>query len=160
MQWRLKLCRQLCIKNHRLRSQEERREHQKHDVEFEDAQAVLPDPFALTWDDEDAEGVQRFLQLGMDTVGRALEWYSLTVAESVADRDHHFDRYASNNGISHGRRSAGNRLPNADQYGGKRARAHARAPPTDYPGARCVSYPFRHEPRPACLLARHGLRAA
>lgn len=44
----------------------------KHDVDFEDAEAVLLDPFALTWEDEDAEGEQRFLQLGMDAVGRVL----------------------------------------------------------------------------------------
>jgi uncharacterized protein len=44
----------------------------KHGVDFEDAQAVLVDPFALTWEDEDAAGEQRFLQLGMDAVGRVL----------------------------------------------------------------------------------------
>jgi uncharacterized protein len=27
----------------------------KHGVDFEDAQVVLLDPFALTWEDEDAE---------------------------------------------------------------------------------------------------------
>jgi uncharacterized protein len=44
----------------------------KHGVDFEDAQAALLDPFALTWEDEDAEDEQRFLQLGMDAVGRVL----------------------------------------------------------------------------------------
>ena len=44
----------------------------KHGVDFEDAQVVLLDPFALTWEDEDAEEEQRFLQLGIDAVGRAL----------------------------------------------------------------------------------------
>ncbi len=41
----------------------------KHGVDFEDAQAVLLDPFAFTWDAEDE---QRFLQLGTDAVGRIL----------------------------------------------------------------------------------------
>lgn len=44
----------------------------KHGVDFEDAQAVLLDPFALTWEDDDAEDEQRFLQLGLDAVGRIL----------------------------------------------------------------------------------------
>lgn len=44
----------------------------KHGVDFEDAQVVLLDPFALTWEDEDAEDEQRFLQLGVDAVGRVL----------------------------------------------------------------------------------------
>lgn len=44
----------------------------KHDVDFEDAEAVLLDPFALTWEDKDAEGEQRFLQLELDAVGRVL----------------------------------------------------------------------------------------
>ena len=33
---------------------------------------MLLEPFALVWDDEDAEDEQRFLQLGMDAVGRIL----------------------------------------------------------------------------------------
>ena len=33
---------------------------------------MLLDPFALTWKDEDAVDKQRFLQLGMDAVGRIL----------------------------------------------------------------------------------------
>lgn len=41
-------------------------------MDFEDAQAVLLDPFALTWEDDDAEDEQRFLQLGLDAVGRIL----------------------------------------------------------------------------------------
>ena len=44
----------------------------KHGIDFEDAHAVLLDPFALTWEDEDAEEEQRFFQLGMDAVGRVL----------------------------------------------------------------------------------------
>jgi uncharacterized protein len=44
----------------------------RHGVDFEDAQAMLLDPYALTWEDEDAEDEQRFLQLGMDAVGRVL----------------------------------------------------------------------------------------
>lgn len=46
--------------------------NKKHGVDFEDAQVVLLDPFALNWEDEDAEGEQRFLQLGMDAIGRVL----------------------------------------------------------------------------------------
>jgi uncharacterized protein len=44
----------------------------KHGVDFADAQVVLLDPFALTWEDEDAEDEQRFLQLGLDAIGRIL----------------------------------------------------------------------------------------
>ena len=44
-----------------------------HDgVAFEEAQYVLLDPFALTREDDDAEGEQRFVSLGMGGKGRIL----------------------------------------------------------------------------------------
>lgn len=44
-----------------------------HDgVAFEEAQHVLLDPFALTREDDDAEGEQRFVSLGMGGKGRIL----------------------------------------------------------------------------------------
>jgi uncharacterized DUF497 family protein len=39
----------------------------KHRVRFADAEQALRDPFAVTIDDPDAEGEQRFVTLGMDT---------------------------------------------------------------------------------------------
>ncbi len=46
----------------------------KHRVSFADADAeqALRAPFAVTIDDPDAEGEQRFVTLGMDTLGRVL----------------------------------------------------------------------------------------
>lgn len=41
-------------------------------VTFEEAQHVLFDPFALTREDDDAQGEQRFVTLGMDGKGRIL----------------------------------------------------------------------------------------
>lgn len=44
-----------------------------HDgVTFQEAQHVLVDPFALTREDHDAEGEQRFVTLGMGGKGRIL----------------------------------------------------------------------------------------
>ncbi len=43
-----------------------------HGVSFADAMSVLEDDFALTREDSDAEGEQRFVTLGMDTVGTLL----------------------------------------------------------------------------------------
>ncbi len=44
-----------------------------HDgVTFEEAQHVLLDPFALTCEDDDAQGEQRFVTLGMGGKGRIL----------------------------------------------------------------------------------------
>jgi hypothetical protein len=44
----------------------------KHRVSFADAEQALRDPFAVTIDDPDAEGEQRFVTLGMDALGRIL----------------------------------------------------------------------------------------
>lgn len=44
----------------------------RHGVSFEEAQSVLRDPFALTREDEDAIGEQRFLTLGMSDSGQIL----------------------------------------------------------------------------------------
>lgn len=41
-------------------------------VTFEEAQSVLFDPFALTREDDDAEGEQRFVSLGMGGKERIL----------------------------------------------------------------------------------------
>lgn len=44
----------------------------KHGVHFSDAEAVLFDPLALSMEDEDAEGEDRFIAMGQDAVGRIL----------------------------------------------------------------------------------------
>ena len=45
---------------------------QKHGVRFSDAEAVLYDPSALSFEDTDARGEQRFIVLGMDHLWRLL----------------------------------------------------------------------------------------
>ena len=42
----------------------------KHGVAFADAELVLFDPLALTAEDSDSEGEQRFLSVGSDAFGR------------------------------------------------------------------------------------------
>ena len=49
-----------------------RRNVADHGVTFEDAQAVLLDPHAMTREDDDATGEQRFVSLGMGANGRVL----------------------------------------------------------------------------------------
>ena len=44
----------------------------KHGVDFSDAVGVFGDEMALTKEDPDAEGEQRFITLGMDSLGRLL----------------------------------------------------------------------------------------
>ena len=44
----------------------------KHQVAFSDAEPVLTDPLALTTEDPDTEGEQRFLTVGSDAFGRIL----------------------------------------------------------------------------------------
>lgn len=44
----------------------------KHGVSFAHAEQALRDPMALTIEDPDAEGEQRFVTLGMDSLGRVL----------------------------------------------------------------------------------------
>lgn len=44
----------------------------KHGVRFADAEQALRDPSAVTADDPDVEGEQRFITLGMDVLGRLL----------------------------------------------------------------------------------------
>ncbi len=44
----------------------------KHQIAFADAELVLTDPLALTVEDPDAEGEQRFLTVGSDAYGRIL----------------------------------------------------------------------------------------
>jgi uncharacterized DUF497 family protein len=44
----------------------------KHDVRFSDAESVLFDPGALTKEDENTEGEQRFVSVGSDAMGRVL----------------------------------------------------------------------------------------
>jgi uncharacterized DUF497 family protein len=44
----------------------------KHDAEFADAVGVFEDPSAITIEDEQAEGEQRFLSMGMDLLGRII----------------------------------------------------------------------------------------
>jgi uncharacterized protein len=45
---------------------------QKHKVSFAHAEQSLRDPYAFTVEDPDAEGEQRFITLGMDSLGRLL----------------------------------------------------------------------------------------
>lgn len=45
---------------------------QKHKVSFAHAEQALRDPTAVTIEDPDAEGEQRFVTLGMDALGRVL----------------------------------------------------------------------------------------
>jgi uncharacterized DUF497 family protein len=44
----------------------------KHRVAFSDAEQALRDPNAMTIEDPDVEGEQRFITLGMDALGRIL----------------------------------------------------------------------------------------
>jgi uncharacterized protein len=44
----------------------------KHKVGFTDAEQALRDPLAVTIEDPDSEGEQRFVTLGMDALGRVL----------------------------------------------------------------------------------------
>ena len=44
----------------------------KHGVRFSDAEFVLFDPMALTREDTDAEGEERFISIGADSTGRLL----------------------------------------------------------------------------------------
>jgi len=44
----------------------------KHGVRFSDAESVLFDPMALTREDEDVEGEQRFVSIGTDATGTIL----------------------------------------------------------------------------------------
>lgn len=44
----------------------------KHGVHFSDAEAVLFDPLALSMNDSDAEGEDRYIAIGQDVVGRIL----------------------------------------------------------------------------------------
>lgn len=45
---------------------------EEHGVDFADAEGVLEDVRAITIEDNDAEGEQRFVTLGMDFLGRLL----------------------------------------------------------------------------------------
>lgn len=44
----------------------------KHKVSFAHAEQALRDVFAITIEDPDSEGEQRFITLGMDSLGRVL----------------------------------------------------------------------------------------
>ncbi|WAC06866.1 MAG: BrnT family toxin [Thermodesulfobacteriota bacterium] len=45
---------------------------QKHKIRFSDAESVLFDPLALTQEDKDADGEQRFISIGTDAFNRVL----------------------------------------------------------------------------------------
>jgi uncharacterized DUF497 family protein len=49
-----------------------RSNHKKHGVRFADAETVLCDPNALTREDMESEGEQRFVTVGIDALGRIL----------------------------------------------------------------------------------------
>ena len=65
----------------------------KHGVRFSDAEMVLFDPNALTREDIESEGEQRFVTVGMDSGGRILvytyrgEDIRLISARSVTKRE-------------------------------------------------------------------------
>jgi uncharacterized DUF497 family protein len=44
----------------------------KHGVRFSDAETVLFDPLALTLEDQDVDGEQRFVTVGSDAIGRII----------------------------------------------------------------------------------------
>jgi len=44
----------------------------KHGVEFADAVGVFDDPGAITIEDPDSQGEQRFLSIGLDVLGRLI----------------------------------------------------------------------------------------
>jgi len=44
----------------------------KHGVEFADAVGIFDDPGALTIEDPDSQGEQRFLSIGLDVLGRII----------------------------------------------------------------------------------------
>jgi uncharacterized protein len=44
----------------------------KHGVDFRDVMGVFDDPYALTREDPDAHGEQRFVSIGMDFLGRVV----------------------------------------------------------------------------------------
>ena len=44
----------------------------RHGVSFPDAEAVLFNPHGITREDDNAEGDQRFVTLGLDALGRVL----------------------------------------------------------------------------------------
>ena len=44
----------------------------KHGVSFADAEGVLEDPLAVTVEDPDAEGEQRFITIGLGSAGELL----------------------------------------------------------------------------------------
>jgi uncharacterized DUF497 family protein len=44
----------------------------QHGVDFADAVGVFEDPYALTREDPDAQGEQRFVSVGLDFLGRVL----------------------------------------------------------------------------------------
>jgi uncharacterized protein len=44
----------------------------KHGVEFADAVGVFDDPEAITLEDPDSEGEQRFVSIGLDFLGRII----------------------------------------------------------------------------------------
>ena len=44
----------------------------KHEVSFADAEGVLEDPLAVTVEDPDAEGEQRFVTVGLGNAGELL----------------------------------------------------------------------------------------
>ncbi|MBV7334052.1 BrnT family toxin [Chloroflexi bacterium TSY] len=45
---------------------------EKHDIDFADAVGALEDEWALTLEEQDIDGEQRFISLGMDFLGRVL----------------------------------------------------------------------------------------
>ena len=55
----------------------------KHGVSFADAEGVLEDPLAITVEDPDAEGEQRFISVGLGSAGELL-----VVVYTERDDDH------------------------------------------------------------------------
>lgn len=57
--------------------------HRKHGIRFSDAEHVLFDSMALTREDYDIEGEQRFVSIGADSIGRIVVVVYMYVGEDV-----------------------------------------------------------------------------
>jgi hypothetical protein len=55
----------------------------KHGIRFSDAEGVLFDPNAFTEEDENVDGEQRFVSIGLDPLGRLLVIIYMALPEIV-----------------------------------------------------------------------------
>ena len=66
------MCIQLVHMKYQWDPEKARANVKKHRVEFADAVGVFEDPRAITLEDPDSEGEQRFVSIGMDFLGRII----------------------------------------------------------------------------------------